>query len=269
MALFSLNVSYVSRKQGRSIAAAAAYRSGELLYDNYIGKNYDYTDRQDVLYKEIILPKNAPREYYNRELLVGAINNSETRSDSRTAREIKIALPNELSLEQNIKLVKNYVLENFVKIGMCADVAIHEGPLEEHKKPSSIKPVFGRQNNPHAHILLTTRKVDSNGFDKKKCREWDSKFYVSLWRKAWADIQNKEFEILGSDARVSHESYAAQGQKDREPTKHLGPAVMELELRGIETNRGDEYREILSRNKDRYIERQLKMERNMNYERSR
>ena len=146
---------------------------------------------------------------------------------------------------------------------MCADIALHEGRMDEHRKPVSIKPVFGRQNNPHVHILLTTRMVDKNGFNDKKCREWDKRLYVTIWRRAWADILNKEFERLGMNERVSHESYAAQGIK-REPTRHLGPSVMEMELRGIQTERGNKHREVMARNdeSERDMKRLHKKERN-------
>lgn len=277
MALYSHNVSYVSRRQGRSIAAVSAYRNGEVLYDDYNGETYDYSDRQDVLYKGILLPPDAPRDFEDRQTLVSAINASERRSDARTAREIKIALPNDIpTLEEWVALVTDYISDSFVKLGMCADFAIHEGVLDERRKPRSIEPVFVRQNNPHAHILLTTRFVDRNGF-AQKCRGWDKRHYVTQWRKEWADIQNKWFERLGLNVRVSDKSLVDQGIFDRESTKHLGPTVMALELRGIRTGRGDIYRETMTRNKERELERVLErqlvrereMERDREFERSR
>jgi len=240
--------------------AAAAYRSGERLRDDYIGKTHDYTDRQDVVHKCILLPDDAPREFLDRQTLVRAIDEAENRSDSRTAREIKIALPIELSFEDQVALVEDYVQGSFITLGMCADIAIHKGTLDEHRKPRGIEPVFGRRSNPHAHILLTTRMVDREGFVRTKCRDWDNRKYAPLWRREWADAMNSEFERLGLPIRVSHESLAAQGV-NREPTKHLGPTVMALELRGVQTNRGDEYRETMSRNKERDMERQRRRER--------
>jgi hypothetical protein len=171
-----------------------------------------------------------------------------------------MALPNELSLEAQVALTKRYVMENCVSLGMCADVAIHEGLYVADNKPVSIEPVYVRKNNPHVHVLLTTRMVDRNGFYRLKCRDWDKRSYVTLWRREWADAQNREFERLGLDVRVSHESLAVQGIK-REPTMHLGPTVMTLELRGISTDRGDEYRTTLVRNRGRERERIRERER--------
>jgi len=273
MAIYSFNVSPVSRGDGRPLAAAMAYRSGEKLYDSYYGKTYDYSRRHDVLHKEILLPHNAPREFLDRQTFANAINNLERRHDSQTAREIKIALPNELSLDDWIALSREFVLENFVKLGMGADLVIHEGILDEHKKPASIEAVHERQNNPHAHILLTTRMIDENGLGTHKSREWNSKSYIWLWRKAWADAQNREFKKRGLGVRVSHESYAAQGI-DRKPTKHLGPSVMAMEQRNIKTDRGDEYRRTIAQNKERESRKherqyQRQLERERSFERSR
>jgi hypothetical protein len=156
---------------------------------------------------------------------------------------------------------------------LCADIAIHKGLLIESKRNSSIEAVFERQSNPHAHIILPFRTVNGCGFAKTKTqlRYMNRSSYLVQLRKEWARMQNREFIKLGLEIRVSHESYAVQGIK-REPTKHLGSKVMALELKGIKTDRGDEYREILTRNKEREIERMHTRARNheltREYERS-
>lgn len=270
MASYHLNASIVSRGAGRSVTSAAAYISGEKLRDNYDGKVHDRSYRQDVIYKEILLPFEAPREFLDRQTLLDALNVSERRSNSQMARIIKIALPNELSFDEHIALAKEFVLENFINIGMCADIAIHEGLLDKSRKPISIEAVYERKDNPHAHIILPFRMVDKNGFHKTKIqsRYMNNPSYLVLWRKEWARLQNREFERLGLKVRVTHESLATQGSK-REPTKHIGAAAIALELRDIRTDRGDEYRDIIARNREREIERQPERQRMRDRDRDR
>jgi len=215
------------------------------------------------MYSEILLPLNAPLAFGDRQTLVDKINESEIRSDARTARQIKMALPIELNLEEQIGLIKGYINDNFVKLGMVAVVAIHQGSLSKNSKSKDIDPVNERKDNPHAHVILTTRKVDENGFNKLKSREWDKKEYLIMWRKQWADAQNREFERKGLDVQVSHESYAARGIK-RLPTKHIGLAAMAMENKGVKTERGDIHRKILAQNK-KIIEKKQKMKRERDY----
>ena len=248
MAIYHLSVKYISRKQGRSSVAAAAYRSGEKLYSDYDGNIYDFTRKKGIAHTEILLPPCALSEFYNRESLWNAVERAEKRCDSRTAREVEIALPNELELDEQIELARKYVLDTFVEQGMCADIAIHNRDI----------------NNPHAHILLTTREVSTDGFSDRKNREWDKRSNVTIWRENWANAQNLKFKENGLSVRVSHESHTARGI-DREPTIHLGSAVMALEQRGIQTERSNENQAIISRNKEREdieLLRQLKREQN-------
>ena len=245
--MYHLSVKYISRTQGRSAVGAAAYRSGERLFCKYDGMVHDYTRKTGIVHSEILLPPNAPPEFQNRESLWNAVEHAEKRKDSRTAREIEVALPIELALEEQITLIREYATTNFVSLGMCADMA----------KDS---------NNPHAHILLTTRSVMYEGFSDRKSREWDKRENVDLWRKQWADAQNRVFEHKGMDTWVSHESYKIRGI-DKEPTKYLGPARNALEKRGIETDRGKENRAIIERNLER--ERKRTRDRKRSYERSR
>lgn len=274
MACYHLNAGIISRGKGQSIAAAVAYISGEQLYDSYEGKKHNYTYRQDVVYKELVLPPVAPREFLDRQIWLDALNRIERRYDAQMARSIKVALPNELTREEQICLVKNFISEYFTENGMSADMAIHSGLLEQHRKPVSIEAAQERRDNPHAHIILPFRTVNENGFCKTKTtsRQMNNPSYLQRWRMGWAEMQNKEFERLGLTVRVSHESLAEQGI-DREPTRHLGAATIALEQRGVRTERGDQHRSIIMQNRMKELERQhhrhLVLERNREIERIR
>ena len=250
MALYHLSVKYISRKQGRSSVSAAAYRSAENLYCTYDGQQHDFTRKTGVLYTEVLIPDYAPLEFHKRESLWNAVEQAEKRKDSRTAREIEVALPIELTLDEQIALVREYITTNFISLGICADIAIHQKDIR----------------NPHAHILLTTRPVGRKGFHCRKAREWDKRDNVTHWRKQWAEMQNRALERKGLHIRVNHESYRIRGI-DKEPTKHLGYTRTALERYGIETERGKENRAIMARNQARELERLRIRERS--YERSR
>jgi hypothetical protein len=263
MAMYHLSVKYVSRGQGRSAVGAAAYRSGEKLYNDYDGLTHDYTAKKGIVYSEIILPDNAPDDYYNRQNFWNAVEKSEKRSDARTAREIEIALPLELSKQQQIELVRDYIRNNFINLGMGADFSLHSGKHthyidtlhEEAQADKIITP-----NNPHAHILLTTRPIGSNGLSVKKNRNWDKSQNVTKWREKWAQIQNKEFERLGIESRVDHRSNKDR-ELEQEPTIHEGSKVRRLEESGIKTKIGDINREIKRRNQEKLqIKQELQKE---------
>jgi ATP-dependent exoDNAse (exonuclease V) alpha subunit len=269
MAIFHLSVKYISRNQGRSSVGASAYRAGEKLYNDYDGQTHDYTKKSGIIHKEILLPENAPQEFYDRQTFWNAVEQSEKRKDSRTAREIEIALPRELSIDEQVNLVRGYVQDNLISRGMCVDVSIHSG----HQHRRDIENIESKSdniifpNNPHAHILIASRPVEKDGFCKKKNREWESPQNVRTWREQWANAQNREFERKGLGVRVSHESNINRGIKE-EPTKHLGHKAHALEKRGIRTERGDENRKIQERNRmlrerqERYIrEREQNRER--------
>jgi hypothetical protein len=268
MACYYLNADIISRGDGGSVTAAAAYISGEKLRDSYDGKIHDRSYRKDVKHKEILLPPEAPLELFDRQTFLDALNVSERWSNSQMARIYKIALPNELSFDEQVALAKEFALVNFINISMCADFAVHEGLLYKNREFIRIEPVYERQNNPHAHLIVPFRMVGKNGFHRTKTqtRYMNNPAYLISLRKNWEILQNKEFERLGLPVRVSHKSLAAQGI-DREPTKHIGAAAMALEQRGIQTERGDEYREIIARNKER--ERERERQRGREHERER
>ena len=147
MAIYHLEAKVVSRGAGRSAVAASAYLSCSRLYNDYDGIQHDYTKKQGLVWQEVFLPEYAPQEWKDREQLWNAVEEVETAKDSRLAREFVVALPIELSREEQIELLQEFIREQFVSDGMCADAAIHD--TDGH--------------NPHAHILLTVRPLDERG----------------------------------------------------------------------------------------------------------
>ena len=147
MAIYHLEAKVVSRGAGRSAVAASAYLSCSRLYNDYDGIQHDYTKKQGLVWQEVFLPEYAPQEWQDREQLWNAVEEVETAKDSRLAREFVVALPIELSREEQVELLQEFIREQFVSDGMCADAAIHD--TDGH--------------NPHAHILLTVRPLDERG----------------------------------------------------------------------------------------------------------
>ena len=148
-------VSIIKRSEGRSAVAAAAYRSGTKLTNEWDGLTHDYTRKGGVIHAEIMLPAHAPPEFSDRSTLWNSVEQIEKARDSQLAREIEAALPRELSGEQQLALVRAYVKDNFVDKGMCADFAIHDKGT----------------GNPHVHIMLTLRPLKENGQWGAKCRK--------------------------------------------------------------------------------------------------
>ena len=254
----------------RGNAGAAAYHSGERLPDG--GEIHDFTAKGNIIHSEIILPNHAPREFQDRGILWNSAQNTEKQHNARTAREVEVALPNELTEAQNIELVRDFVRTNFVDVGMCADFSIHAG--HSHKDLSENPDAPIKPNNPHAHIMLTVRPLNADGswgakskkeyiLDKNgdriklpsgewKSRKvdyngWDRKESLLKWRKNWADTCNKHLKMHGFDVRIDHRTLAEQGI-DREPQIHVGVKAWAMEKRGIETERGRRNRAIIARN---------------------
>jgi ATP-dependent exoDNAse (exonuclease V) alpha subunit len=251
-----MSIKIISRgKGGKSAVAAAAYRAGEKIKNERDGMIHDYTRKTGIVHTEILLPQYSPPEYADRAVLWNAVEHIENRSNSQLAREIEIALPIELSTEQNIALTREYVRRQFVDNGMCADLCVHDKG----------------DGNPHAHIMLTMRPfnedctwgdkqkkvyiLDNNGnkiYDKAKkqykCNkaqttDWNEQDKAEEWRKAWAEIQNAALKENGHKARVDHRSYERQGV-EQVPTIHIGVAASQMERKGIRTERGNMNRAI-------------------------
>lgn len=226
VAIYHFSAQVIGRSSGRSSTAAAAYRSGEKVIDERTGEIHDYTRKTGVVHTEIVVPDNAPDWAQNRSELWNQVEAIEKRKDAQLCREINVALPHELSREQQVELMRDYCKAHFADKGMVVDFAIH--------KPHGIG-VDAR--NMHAHIMVTTREIGPEGFGKKN-RDWNSTDTLEAWREGWADHANRTLERAGHDVRIDHRSLEAQGI-DRAATIHQGPAVTQLERQGIKTEIGD------------------------------
>ena len=263
MALFHLSVTQVRRSAGQSAIASAAYRAGERLYSERYGEYSDYTRKGGVICSDILLPPQAPPEYQDRQTLWNAVEEVERHKDAQLAYSFDIALQNEFSLEENIALARQFLLEQFVSRGMVADFAVHQPDKEDGGIP-----------NPHFHVLCPIRpilesgkwgfkqrrvyRLDENGnrildskgkplFDAVPTTGWGSPETLEHWREAWAKMCNAKFEEKGLPCRIDHRSYLRQGL-DLLPTVHEGPAVRQMEARGIATDKGSLNRWIRATN---------------------
>ncbi len=230
MAIYHLSAQIIGRSSGRSVVAAAAYRSGERLHEERTDQTHDYTKRQEVE-SEIHTPVGAPEWMQDRERLWNAVDSAEKRKDAQLAREFNLALPKELDAERQRELVRSFVKEEIVQRGMVADVAIHRND----------------PNNPHAHVLVTMREVTPEGFGAKN-REWNRPEQLEHWREQWADHTNRALERAGREERIDHRSLRAQGI-EREPTRHLGPAAAAMERKHLDPDRGRVVREVREYNR--------------------
>ena len=236
IAIYHFNVKIVSRGKDASAVAKAAYISGEKIKNEYDGKLHDYRRKHEVVHKEILLPYNAPPKFKNRFVLWNAVECAETRKNSQTARHIDAALPVEISRSEQIDLVHHFCQQCLVSKGMCVDFAIHDKG----------------DGNPHVHILLTTRKVNENGFTKKE-RSWNDKALLVEWRKLWADWCNHKLYFVSKE-RIDHRNYAAQGI-EKIPQRHLGAAACAIEKKGCRTDKGSYNRKVILTNTNAEIEK--------------
>lgn len=228
MAIFHCHAQMISRSQRRSAVAAAAYRAGDTLTNERDGKTHDYSRKQNIAYTEIMAPDNAPAWVYDRGRLWNAAEAAENRRNSQTAREYEIALPNELSREQQIELCQK-IGSQFVADGMIADMSLH-----------------AKEGNTHVHMMFPTREISQDGFTKKN-RGWNERSYLADKRKNIANAINAALEKAGIDERVTDESFEKQGI-DKIPTIHEGYAAREIEKRGKVADRCQKNREIKEEN---------------------
>lgn len=219
MAIYHLHAQNFSRSLGHSAVSAAAYRAREKLEDNRTREVSDYRNKEGHLHSEIVAPKDSPDWVQDRGRLWNEVEKAEVRSDARLAREVRVALPEELSLEENKALVRDFVQREFVNRGMVADISIHSPSTE------------GDSRNVHAHIMLTTREIGPEGFGKKN-RDWDKVETLKDWRQDWSNTVNQTLEKKGLEERIDHRTLEAQGI-DRVPTTHNGPERT-AELRKIQ-----------------------------------
>ena len=204
MAIYHLEAKVVSRGAGRSAVAASAYLSCPRLYNDYDGIQHDYTKKQGLVWQQVFLPEYAPQEWKDREQLWNAVEEVETAKDSRLAREFVVALPIELSREEQVELLQEFIREQFVSDGMCADAAIHD--TDGH--------------NPHAHILLTVRPLDEKGkWQYKTEKEYlcvkdgeERGFTAAEFKQAQADGWEKQYQYKVGKKKVYMAPSAAQAQ---------------------------------------------------------
>lgn len=266
MAIYHASFKIVKRSDGKSVVAAAAYRSGKKFYDEREDKVHNYQRKERVLSHKVMLCKNAPAKWKDAERLWNDVEASEKSSRAQLARSCDFALPRELDERERAELIEDYVKRNFVDRGMCAQVDIHTT----------------KGDNPHAHVLLTMRAVDENGkflskqrsefilddqgkhipiIDPKtgeqkinqkqrgmkmwkrqtvKTTDWDEKETLMEWRRDWAESINRALQKAdvrdenGNYVTVSEKSLKEQGI-DRAPTRHEGPNIRNMEKRGIAT----------------------------------
>lgn len=268
MAIYHFSAKTISRAKGQSATASAAYRSGEKLYSERYGKTNHYVRKiQPVIF--ILKPDHAPEWALNRERLWNEVERVEKSSRSQLAREFTMALPIELSEEEQEKLTKEFVQKNFVDKGMVADVAIHRDD----------------KANPHFHVMTTTRPFnpdgkwglkstriiikDENGKplyyksgDKKSRKnnttDWDKKETLFEWRKNWADLTNQYLEENGYSERISEKSYAELGE-NKKPTIHEGYVAREMDKRGKVSERVEKNKAIKKENYEKQKEQKEKI----------
>lgn len=254
---FHFSIDIISRGKGKSAVASAAYISGEKIKNEWDGITHDYTRKERVLHKDILLPQNIPKEFKDRSYLWNSVELNEKASNSQLARQFIIALPKELHLEENKKLIEEFINTNLTKEGMIVDYAIHD----ESRK--------GNQNV-HAHLLCIMRPINEKGewqakskkeyiLDEKgervlnkngkpKTRKvemmtWNDKGNAEKWRESFSNLCNHYLEKNNIEKRVDHRSFERQ-ESDYLPTIHLGYKASALEKKGIQTDKGNYNREI-------------------------
>ena len=240
MAIYHLHVKVIGRKAGSSAVASAAYRSASRMRDERIDRVQDFSNKRGVIHSEVLLPDGAPEHWSDRERLWNEVEAFEVRKDAQLAREVEFAIPREMTQAQGIELARDFVQAEFVDQDMIADLNVH-WDIGEDGTPK-----------PHAHVMLTMRSVDKNGFGQK-VRDWNRTEMVERWRERWADLANERLAELDIDARIDHRSLEAQGI-GLEPQSQIGAPAQRIEGEGIEAaDRADMHREIARNNGARII----------------
>jgi ATP-dependent exoDNAse (exonuclease V) alpha subunit len=231
MAIYHLKASAMTRAKGQSAVAAAAYRAGEKLYDARTGLCHDYTRKGGVVHSEILTPPGVSSWMAERALLWNGIEAVEKRKDSCVARELEVALPRELGEAARLALVRGFVGEQLSSRGIVADVALHNVRAKDGG------------DNPHAHILFSSRPVLKNGsgFGKKN-RLLERQETLKQWRAAWGEHVNRALVEAEAGARVDHRTLAEQGIERQ--AEILSLAAFHMEARGGRTRQGDRCREV-------------------------
>lgn len=248
MAVPHFSVSIVARGSGRSAVLSAAYRHCAKMDYEREARTIDYTRKQGLLHEEFVIPADAPEWLQSMiadrsvsgasEAFWNKVEEFEKRSDAQLAKDVTIALPIELSVEQNIELVRDFVERHITAEGMVADWVFHDAP-----------------GNPHIHLMTTLRPLTEDGFGSKKVavagpdgkalRNDSGKIVYELWagglddfnafRDGWFACQNRHLALAGLDIRIDGRSFEKQGI-DLTPTIHLGVGTKAIERKAARGN---------------------------------
>ncbi|MFM1539758.1 MobQ family relaxase [Helcococcus ovis] len=256
------HVDIVSRSKGASIIAKAAYNARDKLKDDYYGKTHDYSKKDDLVFSKIFLPEHIPKEFSNREYLWNGVEKIEKSKNSQLARNLLFELPRELNEKDRIKLISEFIEENFTSKGMIADCNIHNPMASDNEE------------QPHAHILLTLREIDEKGNWKPKSRkeyildengekiklksgnykskkvnlnDWNEPDKAKEWRENFSKKANEYLAKNNIDKRIDPRTFEEQGREEL-PQVHLGTASYQMEKKGIQTERGNHNRKIIAFN---------------------
>ena len=256
------HVDIVTRAKGASVIAKAAYNARDKLQDEYYGKTHDYSKKTDLVFSKIFLPEHIPKEFSNREYLWNSVEKIEKSKNSQLARNLLFELPRELNEEDRIKLISEFIEENFTSKGMIADCNIHNPPASDNEE------------QPHAHILLTLREMDREGKWKPKCRkeyildengekiklksgnyksrkvnlnDWNEPDKAKEWRENFSKKANEYLARNNINKRIDPRTFKEQGREEL-PQIHLGTSSYQMEKKGIQTERGNQNRKIIALN---------------------
>ena len=256
------HVDIVARSKGHSVIAKATYNARDKLQDEYYGKTHDYSKKTDLVFSKIFLPEHIPKEFLNREYLWNEVEKIEKSKNSQLARNLLFELPRELNEQDRIKLISEFIEENFTSKGMIADCSIHNPMASDHEE------------QPHAHILLTLREMDSEGKWKPKCRkeyildengekiklksgnyksrkvnlnDWNEPDKAKEWRENFSKKANEYLARNNIQKRIDPRTFEKQGREEL-PQIHLGTSSYQMEKKGIQTERGNQNRKIIAFN---------------------
>ena len=239
MAIYHFSAKVVSRANGSSAVASAAYRSASELHDNRLGRDHDFSNKAGVIHSEVMLPEGAPERLNDRSTLWNEMEAGEKRKDAQLAREVEFSIPREMSEKQGVALAQDFVKKQFVDRGMVADLNVHWDKAKDGTP------------KPHAHVMLAMRDVGPEGFGKKN-RDWNSTELLKDWREAWSAHVNERMAELGLEGRIDHRSYEAQGI-ELEPQHKIGPAASRRPEQGLEAERIDDHARIARENGEKII----------------
>ena len=258
---FHFSVNIISRGKGKSAVASAAYISGEKIKNEWDGVTHDYTRKEKILVKNIILPDHIPKEFNDRSTLWNKVEMAEKNSNAQLARQFIIGLPKELTLSENKNLVERFIKENLTSQGMIVDYAIHDENQDKNGNIHCHIMTIMRPINEKGEFLAKSKKeyildekgekvLNKNGKPKTRKVElttWNDKGNVEKWRENFSDLCNEYLAKNKIEKRVDHRSFKRQGIKQI-PTIHLGASASEMERKGIRTEKGDINREIKKQN---------------------